>query len=131
MNYIMRLLLCIAVVVLTSCIPINAEQPVQKSKMRACFTACEQKKQACQTACTMGCNECKTLRSNQAVRRYQQFVHEQAVQGGEITRTLQSFRDPLQCRNAPCDCPADYNLCKQACTGIIVKQLKPTSTCCV
>jgi hypothetical protein len=35
-----------------------------------------------------------------------------------VSRDLNSYRDPLQCRKVTCDCLADNNVCKASCRGL-------------
>jgi hypothetical protein len=90
---------------------------------------CEQRLAQCRRVCINHCSHCvnKSLRS--MADNYARYIHEQNTQGKRRIRQLNSYRDPLQCRKVTCNCEADYNMCKQANTGIIHKSLQVVPVC--
>jgi hypothetical protein len=100
------------------------------SAIAACKMSCQSKLNVCQKTCDNSCLQC-AAKANQMTRQsYNRYVNEQCVRGGYLTRQLQSYRDPLQCRKITCECVADYQVCAQACTGVIRKRLQVPLTCC-
>lgn len=97
---------------------------------QACEARCKVKAKACLRACDDSCKACEVREHHQMVQRYQDYVHEQCVQGLRTALQLQSFRDPLQCRKSSCNCPADFNVCMGACSGTIKKSLQVEPVCC-
>lgn len=81
-----------------------------------CRSECLSILQACQAICKNNRPACERLSDVSVTRHYQQYVHQQTVQGGIIARELNAYRDPLQCRKPTCDCVADYHQCKRICT---------------
>lgn len=94
-----------------------------------CRQACLDKMLICQKACRNNCNDCTAFNIATAKNAYYCYVHEQRIKGTRLTRTLNSYRNPLQCRKTTCSCPKDYQVCIQACGGQIFKQLKVPSNC--
>jgi hypothetical protein len=54
---------------------------------------------------------------------YKINIKEQHVKGQEVTRELNSYRDPLQCSNDTINCNEDYQACAQLCKGKLYKRL--------
>ena len=82
-----------------------------------CLQECAKTFTLCQTECTNTCDECKKENIIAAAHGYCQFIRELKVQNGLITRQLQSYRDPLKCRQTTCDCVADRAICQNACSN--------------
>ena len=102
---------------------------VQQEK-RSCVKMCETRLSTCAQVCDKSCADC-AHGANQTMRdRYQGYTHDRYVQGRAVTRQLQSYRDPLQCRKTTCNCMADYRVCAEACSGKIHKRLQVAKTCC-
>lgn len=104
---------------------------IQKRQDRiACVKTCEKRWQACHAVCRKNCQACVDSSNASTVCQYRRYMHEQYVQGNIVTRDLQSYRDPLQCRKTTCHCLADYQDCSQMCTGNIYKRLQIAPACC-
>ena len=96
---------------------------------QSCRVSCVNRYQACQLSCHNSCKPCALSAAVQAERSFKRYVHEHYVEGKRVVRELKSYRDPLQCRKFTCDCVADYHVCREACGGIIHKQLQVVPIC--
>ncbi|WP_133127460.1 acyltransferase [Legionella nagasakiensis] len=124
--YIMiRLIFCFVFILLASC---TKQTPA--SGQAGCRISCEKQFNECKAVCTNNCRRCSTCTDLSAAKSYNQYKHEQCMQGGIIARELKSYRDPLQCRKTTCNCLADYRMCVQSCAGTIQKRLQVAPTCC-
>ena len=83
----------------------------------------------CKERCVDNCAICSAKADYSAIKNYDEYVHEKIIEGGTITRSLKSYRDPLQCRKVTCNCYADLSICEQTCAGIIHKQLRAVPYC--
>ena len=97
--------------------------------IKACHSSCKTKMVKCEQMCHNNCPECTMLADTEAAVHFNQYQHQQCVQGSIAALELQSFRDPLQCRKPTCDCKADYQVCYQGCLGKIHKRLKVVPPC--
>ena len=95
-----------------------------------CELKCKQGFSQCLPACKNNCVRCMVRASQSARKHYLRYQHQQSVQGKNIVRELNSYRDPLQCRKTTCNCWADFNVCMQSCRGLIQKSLQVAPTCC-
>ena len=124
-----RVMVCFAVIALSACT--SHRVSVQQVKARvSCNMGCEERFQQCSQMCDNNCHTCSKSARIKTARHYQQMVREQVIQGGMISRELNSYRDPLQCRKTTCNCQADLTVCLAACTGIIRKRLQVGPACC-
>lgn len=121
--------LCVSIVYLLGC-SYQKASVVHARQVALCKQSCQARFDVCQKACYRDCGDCQKTADGRMVRHYGHYVHEQYVQGGIISRELKSYRDPLQCRKATCNCWADLNVCAQSCTGVIHKRLQVASACC-
>lgn len=96
-----------------------------KANIAACQQTCEIKASACRQTCRNNCQRCCGSSTQTTIKTYKRYKHEVCVKGDFLTLQLNSFRDPLQCRKTTCDCRADYQVCMQACSGMIYKSLRP------
>lgn len=96
----------------------------------SCLSICKERLQSCQETCTNDCRHCAYQSAQSSAKHYHHYQCEQAIQGKEITRELQSYRDPLQCLKNTCACKTDYHVCVEACKGVIHKNLQVLPTCC-
>lgn len=103
---------------------------INPANLRHCQAKCVKQLQRCHHQCDNDCQQCIVPAEAVAEVQYQQFVHQQTIQGGLVARDLKSYRDPLQCVKTTCNCQADYYQCAQACTGTIHKRLQSPLTCC-
>jgi hypothetical protein len=112
-------LLCCACLV--SCTYKSAEE---RSRIAACQVSCENRAIACKQTCRNNCKGCCASSTKTTVQNYRHYKHEVCVKGDFLTLQLNSFRDPLQCRKTTCDCRDDYQVCMQACSGMVYKSLQ-------
>lgn len=125
MSLLVRIILFIIVGVLTAC----AKPTFTPQEIASCSLICTQHLHSCQDNCTNNCPACSQDSSYTSLTQYLKYVQEKQIQGGFITRGLNSYRDPLQCRKVSCNCAADYITCKQGCTGVIHKKLRAVPYC--
>jgi len=128
MSTFIRLFCCIIVLFLSAC----ASQPKNADKMHSlgqCKVACKQHFDLCKKNCIDTCSNCSSSASHYSKSNYTKYVQEQQIEGGFVTRELNSYRDPLQCRKITCNCTADFNICTQSCTGVIQKRLEAVPYC--
>lgn len=95
----------------------------------SCLMMCKVKMNDCVKTCHNNCQACNVSACQSTAKNYHKYTHEQIVKGGFIARDLNSYHDPLQCRKVTCNCPSDYNICIQACSGVIHKCLQVAPTC--
>lgn len=126
-NSIVRLAFVFVIFTLCSCA--HPPTPQEKMVMSTCMASCEQRSSACNATCRNNCQQCLAYSRQSAVEDYLYYQHEQYVKGGTIARELKSYRDPLQCRKTTCNCSSDYQVCMQACGGVIRKQLRVAPVC--
>ena len=116
------------VLLLTGCT--HAPQEAQVSQeARTCKVRCQVAYERCQEQCHDACKPCVQQGNEQATAAYKRYHHERCVQGKTIVRQLQSYCNPLECRKTSCDCPADYRMCVEGCSGEIHKRLQVLPTC--
>lgn len=113
---------------LGSCMHNNATTHT-RADMPACQASCLEQASKCSQRCNNNCQQCSAQESRSTVNDYIDWKQGQLVQGKVVSRELNSFRDPLQCRKTTCNCSADYNVCIQSCGGVIRKQLYVAPLC--
>ncbi len=118
-----KLICILCCVFLVSCTYMMSAQ--EKNKIASCQSLCEARAQACKQACRNNCRQCCASSTRTTVKNYKRYKNEVCVKGDFLTLQLNSFRDPLQCRKTTCDCRADYQVCMQACSGMVYKSLQP------
>ncbi|WP_298622077.1 acyltransferase [uncultured Legionella sp.] len=128
MNYLFRLFYCTVFIVLSGC-AIQQQNIAKPKDVNQCLQLCEQRFDSCKQQCSDNCPRCSRIASDTAALDYMEYVHDKQVQGGYITRGLNSYRDPLQCRKVTCNCISDFLTCKQGCTGVIQKRLQAVPYC--
>lgn len=123
--------LCDRVVVVFVCVLLaGCHSYVQHQRtLKACQYRCQTTMQHCEQSCRNSCQNCTLLADTEAAVHFNQYKHQQQLQGSIVALELQSFRDPLQCRKTTCACTADFEMCAQACQGIIHKRLKVVPPC--
>lgn len=128
MSYFIRLICCALLLVLSGC---ATQQPgmVKSKEIGQCMQLCEQRFDSCKLQCFNNCPRCSLIAAEEAEKNYRQYVHDKQVQGGYVSRGLNSYRDPLQCRKVTCNCTSDLLTCKQNCTGVIQKRLQAVPYC--
>lgn len=108
----------------------TAQEDRNAQAQRQCIAQCLDVKAECAHQCSHSCAQCADEENHKMTQRYKQYIHEQNVQGKRLALQLQSFRDPLKCRLASCDCAADYRVCVGQCKQNIRKQLTVKPFCC-
>ena len=128
MNSLLRVLCCVVLLYLSGCA--TQDKTITNGQtLKQCQTICIQHLEACKQNCTNNCRNCSIKSSYTSAVNFTKYVQEKQVQGGIITRGLNSYRDPLQCRKVTCNCPSDFITCKQSCTGVIQKRLRSVPYC--
>lgn len=128
MNTLLRLFCCLMFLCLSSCAT-QQNNAIKSSSLSQCKQVCFQHLKTCSATCTDNCPACSAKSTYHSASNYSKYVHEQRIEGVFITRELNSYRDPLQCRKITCNCAADFNTCNQGCTGIIQKRLRAVPYC--
>lgn len=100
-----------------------------RKELKSCQMHCKVMMQRCEESCRNSCENCTLLADAEAAVHFNQYKHQQQIQGSIVALELQSFRDPLQCRKTTCACRADFEMCTQACQGTIYKRLKVIPPC--
>lgn len=121
-------LICV-VLLLTGCVN-HLGTAVSLEDKKVCMMACENRFGQCQDACVDSCKTCAKQANQETTTYYRHYRHERCVQGKTMVRRLQSYHDPLQCKKSSCDCPADYRVCVDACSGDVHKRLQVAPMCC-
>ena len=123
MNYLFRLLCCISFLNLSGCATYKTQNVNQ------CKAQCVKSFESCKQLCSNSCSKCSTSEKRSALSHFLKYAHEEQLQGGAVTRDLNSYRDPLQCRKVTCNCYADLMTCNQGCTSIVQKSLQSVPYC--
>lgn len=121
-------LTCCIAFLLCACVS-NPAMQQKESAEHACKIACEHQLIRCEHLCEDNCCQCRFNSQQETLLAYNQYRHEQHVQGKDVALELQSFRDPLQCTKKTCECQADYRVCIQACEGKIRKRMQIVGPC--
>lgn len=108
----------------------SMHQKIEQQTYRSCEMNCQQQLNHCQKKCTDNCQICELNARKSAAKAYKQYRRERCIEGKTMILRLQSYHDPLQCRKTTCNCPADYQVCVEACRGKIHKRLQVEKTCC-
>ena len=114
--------------ILVSCV-FSSKFTQHKLAVNKCKSFCIRDSNICHKTCQDNCVACNHQAHMAARDWYQHFVKEQTVQGGMITRNINSYKDPLQCRKITCNCDVDYLICTQKCSGLIHKELQNQNLC--
>lgn len=125
----LKFMLLFMVLMLSGCETLH-QQDVKAQELRVCQSVCKQQLSHCQNVCDDNCKSCEIKAKKTTEINYKRYEHERCLEGRTIVRRLQSYHDPLQCRKMSCDCPADYRVCAEACSGVIHKRLQVEKTCC-
>lgn len=128
-HILIRVFLCIAALTLVACASLHGSHQCAQTMIK-CKSNCQERLNSCKQVCHNDCQSCAVEMKANTICSYNRYRHEQDVQGGIMVRELKSYRDPLQCRKTTCNCLADYNVCKQSCTGRIRKRLQVSPACC-
>ena len=128
MNFLLRLLSCIALISLMGCASDEKIQ-INPQSLSLCKFSCAKRFEVCQNKCVNNCPTCSADSSYTSRSNYFKYAHEKLVQGGYITRGLNSYRDPLQCRKVTCNCVADLIACNQNCARVIEKRFRGAPYC--
>jgi hypothetical protein len=129
MNRSMILLVALIGLAMMGCVKQHSAT-VENSNLSQCKMQCLNRLKTCQAVCNDDCQHCLKKAKITAHKHYHRFIHQQVEQGGLLARNLKSYRDPLQCLKATCNCHADFHQCSASCTGTIFKRLQSPLTCC-
>lgn len=124
----LRVFCCGLVMIITGCAT-NQAFIKQTQERKVCIAACQQQLSVCQQTCDNSCQKCCAKSNQSTVSHYYQYKERQRIQGAGITRDLNSYRDPLQCRKTTCECIVDYQVCTQSCSGKLPKRLHEVLVC--
>ena len=113
------------ILILTGCVNSQAHLNFRLWKLH-----CVKQFRECNKICKDSNQNCNGKANFLSKQHYKLFVQQQSVQGGIIARDLSSYRDPIQCYKATCDCSADYYQCIQAHKGTIQQYFRVKPTCC-
>ena len=125
MNSILRLLSFIIYLFFGGCQGVHENTQI----VQQCMMTCMQQLEYCKKNCFDNCPNCSYVSKIKTKENFDKYVYERKVEGKKVMRELNSYRDPLQCRKVTCDCLADNTICKQGCTGVILKKLQPVLYC--
>lgn len=128
MKLCLRLVVCLLMMALVGCAN-HFNKIVGTQSIAQCKQICIKKYQDCAHTCLNNCRNCSAASLKSSYLNFLKYTHEQRIEGGIITRELNSYRDPLQCRKITCNCSADFSACSQGCTGIIQKRLRAAPYC--
>jgi hypothetical protein len=128
MGFLSRLVICVACIIMLSCNSMTSSLQ-SKNTQNQCMQVCFKHLDFCKQHCDNNCRRCSRTATIEARNDYVKYLHEIKIRGGILTRGLNSYRDPLQCRKVTCNCASDFNTCKQGCTGIIHKKLQAIPYC--
>lgn len=123
-----RIVFFLSLLALASCVHYNTTSHTPK-EIALCKASCLERANVCSQSCNNNCEQCRAKEYRATVNNYMDWKQGQLIQGKAVSRELNSFRDPLQCRKTTCNCPADYTICMQSCGGIIHKQLQVAPLC--
>lgn len=129
MHRFMLILMGALVMMFSACANLKSNDS-NKAPIASCKITCLKQLKTCNSTCKDDCEQCVADANMSFARHYDKFIHQQSVQGGLISRDLNSYRDPLQCVKTTCNCRADFHQCLEACTGIIHKRLQSPLKCC-
>lgn len=124
-----RFLLFALITVLLGCQTTELFNQKLTTEQQQCVRMCVKKMQQCQTVCRNNCKNCQHIQAMETKREWCLYRHAQQVTGDVLFRQLNSYKDPLQCQKATCDCQADKMVCEQSCRGFIRKSLTVQRQC--
>lgn len=130
MRIFSSVIIMLCTVMLIACVGKPVSKNYTTTAVAACKKSCQESYHQCRKVCHNSCRNCAAYEQQVTAKHYRNYTHEQCVEGGFVIRQLNSYRDPLKCRKTTCDCEADYQICSQACSGIIHKYLQVAPTCC-
>ena len=122
MNCLLKLFTSFLLLYLAGCSK-NNQITIKDHKNKSCIAHCIARFDSCKNLCKNNCSRCSFKNHRSAENNFLNYLHEVQIEGGYITRRLNSYRDPLQCRKVSCSCQSDLMTCEQNCTGLIHKQL--------
>ena len=128
MNSFLRLFCCIIMVGISGCQGLK-QYALKLQVEEQCKVVCVQHFEYCKQNCIDNCPNCSIASQRKAAKNFKKYTYERKVEGKMVMRELNSYRDPLQCRKVTCDCLADFEICKEGCTGVIKKKLQVIPYC--
>jgi len=124
----LRIVCCIILLSLVGCGTMQ-KNALKGQPLQQCMMTCMQHFDFCKNNCVDNCPNCSATSSYRSAVNFTKYVNERKVEGKNVTRELNSYRDPLQCRKVTCSCITDLATCKQSCTGVIHKRLQAVPYC--
>ena len=118
----LKFFVCLSLIMLVSCVH-QLTSTQSREAVTHCKEVCQQHLALCQKTCRNNCVQCHAYAASKSLKAYRNYAHEQCVRGAMRIRQLNSYHDPLQCAKTTCNCSADYQVCRQSCSGFIHKQL--------
>lgn len=94
--------------------PISQEGRVARV---ACKLACVNRLEDCRQNCTNNCRCCRKVADLVKARSFYTYKREQCVQGREVVRVLNAYREPLRCSKTTCNCLVDFKVCQKYCNS--------------
>ncbi len=128
MNFITRIMLCFIFILLAGCAHYDAFMK-RSHEQAGCKASCQHRLMLCTKTCHNSCAECCLVANQRAASDYSHYIERKNIQGENGVRRLNSYRDLLQCRKTTCECPTDYRICIQSCSGKIPKRLQVAPAC--
>jgi hypothetical protein len=98
-----------------SCSYCHFAPPQVKAARAACSLACDKRLEDCRQNCYNSCRCCRKEANLVKARNYSKYKREQCVQGYEVVRICDAYREPLRCSKTTCNCIVDYQVCQKAC----------------
>lgn len=122
-NIIKICCVALSLFILNGCSYYHHEREVV-AQQKACYTKCDQKCRHCREICDQNTTVCHAKADAMAAVHFNQYRHQQKVQGELVMEELNSFRDPLACLKTTCDCVQDNRVCQQSCKGQVYKRMQ-------
>lgn len=107
--------LFLMVFLISACHHLSANTSYSVDPVANCHATCQKHLALCQSTCKDNCSQCSLGAYSEAHRSFVHYVHEQKLRGCEVSRELNSYLDPLQCRKVTCSCSDDYQRCNASC----------------
>ncbi len=115
--------LILGLLLLQSCAH-NLQAPREVRAVRsACMLNCVNRLEDCRQNCYNSCRCCRKVADLVKARSYYTYKREQCVQGYNVVRVLDAYREPLRCSKTTCNCLVDFKVCQKYCNTVTV--IKP------
>ncbi len=97
--------------------------PPHSTLGKMCMMGCLEKRTHCQHMCNVHKEQCQINDQENAVYRYNIYHDEQKASHREDNKFIYDFDDSNCCKNIPCDCQMNFDICYRDCGGKII--IKP------